>query len=139
MPWEQKTKPLNLTAEEYIGALETDKQKEEARALFPIFERATGEKAVVWGGSGLGFGQYHYKYASGHSGYAAKTGFSPRKGKISLYLFLHEGKLDSYLARLGKHKASVGCVYVSKLSDIDLDVLEETVRLLDEYAAEHYS
>ena len=141
MPWEQKTKPLNLTAEEYIGALETDKQKEEARALFPIFERATGEKAVVWGGSGLGFGQYHYKYASGHSGYAAKTGFSPRKGKISLYLFLHEGKLDSYLARLGKHKASVGCVYVSKLSDIDLDVLEETVResvrLLDEYAAEH--
>ena len=141
MAKEQKTKPLELTAEEYIRTLETDKQKEEARTLIPIFERAAGEPAVVWDGSGFGFGTYHYRYESGHTGFAAKTGFSPRKGKISLYLFMNGGKLDSFLARLGKHKASVGCVYVNKLADIDLGVLEETVResvrLLDEYAAEH--
>ena len=143
MAKEQKTKPLEMTAEEYIRTLETDKQKEEARILIPIFERATGEPAVVWGGSGLGFGTYYYRYESGHAGYAAKAGFSPRKGKITLYLFLYGGKLDGFLARLGKHKASVGCVYVNKLADIDLLVLEETVResvrLLDEYAAEHYA
>ena len=143
MAKEQKTKPLEMTAEEYIGTLETDKQKEEARTLIPIFERATGEPAVVWSGSGFGFGTYHYRYESGHTGFAAKTGFSPRKGKISLYLFMYGGKLDSFLARLGKHKASVGCVYVNKLADIDLGVLEETVRvsvrLLDEYAAEHFA
>ena len=141
MAKEQKTKPLEMTSEEYIGTLETDKQKEEARTLIPIFERAAGEPAVVWSGSGFGFGTYHYRYESGHTGFAAKTGFSPRKGKISLYLFMYGGKLDSFLARLGKHKASVGCVYVNKLADIDLGVLEETVResvrLLDEYAAEH--
>ena len=141
MAKEQKTKPLEMTAEEYIQTLETDKQKEEARTLIPIFERASNEPAVVWGGSGFGFGAYHYRYESGHTGFAAKTGFSPCKGKISLYLFMYGGKLDSFLARLGKHKASVGCVYVNKLSDIDLGVLEETVResvrLLDEYAAEH--
>ena len=143
MAKEQKTKPLELTAEEHIRTLETDKQKEEAGTLIPIFERATGEPAVVWDGSGFGFGTYHYRYESGHTGFAAKTGFSPRKGKISLYLFMYGGRLDGYLKRLGKHKASVGCVYVNKLADIDLGVLEETVRvsvrLLDEYAAEHYT
>ncbi len=143
MAKEQKTKPMDMTADEYIDTLETPKQQEEARTLIPIFERATGEPTVVWGGSGFGYGRYNYRYQSGHAGYAAKTGFSPRKGKVSLYLFMHEGRLDSYLARLGKHKAAVGCVYINKLSDIDLEVLEETVResvrQLDAYAAEHYS
>lgn len=136
MAKQQKTQPLEMSAEDYIAGLETQAQRETARALLPVFERATGERAVVWGGSGLGFG----RYASGHSGFAAKTGFAARKGKTSLYLFLHGGALDSLLARLGRHRAAVGCVYVSRLSDIDLGVLEETVResvrLLDAYALE---
>ncbi len=139
MAAEQKNRPQETPVADYIASLETEAQKEAARALIPVFERATGEKAVVWSGSGLGFGQYRYRYASGHSGFAAKAGFAPRKGKISLYLFLYGGGLDGFLARLGRHKAAVGCVYVNKLCDIDLSVLEETVResvrLLDEYAA----
>ena len=94
MAKEQKTKPLEMTAEEYIQTLETDKQKEEARTLIPIFERASNEPAVVWGGSGFGFGTYHYRYESGHAGYAAKTGFSPRKGRISLYREFDTSKVE---------------------------------------------
>lgn len=140
MAKQQKTQPLEISAEEYILGLETQAQQETARALIPIFERATGEKAVVWGGSGLGFGRYSYRYASGHSGFAAKVGFAARKGKTSLYLFRDGGALDDYLSRLGRHKAAVGCIYVNRLSDIDLEVLEEmvrqSVRLLDDYAKE---
>ncbi len=140
MAKQQKTQPLEMSAEDYIASLETEAQRETARALLPVFERATGKRAVVWGGSGLGFGRYSYRYASGHSGFAAKTGFAARKGRTSLYLFLQGGALDSFLARLGRHRAAVGCVYVNRLSDIDLEVLEETVResvrLLDAYARE---
>ena len=126
--------------ETYIQSLPTPKRQEEARALIPLFERATGETAQLWGGGIIGFGQYHYRYASGHAGYAAKTGFSPRKAALSLYLFLFNEALDPYLARLGKHRKAKGCVYVNKLADIDLAVLEEavgeSVRLLDAYAKE---
>lgn len=128
MPYEQKTKPTTDSVADYIASLPSPRRQEEARELVALFERATNEPAVLWGPSIIGFGQYHYTYASGHSGTAASTGFSPRKAAISLYLFLYDGALDGHLARLGKHKASKGCVYVNKLADIDLSVLEEAVR-----------
>ncbi len=128
MPYEQKTKPTDASVAAYIDSLPSLKRQEEARTLVQLFERATGEQAVLWGPSIIGFGEYSYTYASGHSGTAARTGFSPRKAAISLYLFLYDGALDGHLARLGKHKASKGCVYVNKLADIDLSVLEEAVR-----------
>ena len=143
MAGEQKTKPLEMSPEEYIESLPSEKRRAEARALIPLFERASGEKAQLWGGGIIGFGEYHYRYQSGHSGTAAKTGFSPRKAAISLYLYVYDGALDGHLARLGKHKmAKGGCVYVNKLADIDLSVLEETVkesvRLHDAYIREQY-
>ena len=128
MAYEQKTKVTDQQVEDYIASLPQEKRQKEARILVNLFEEVSGFPARMWGPSIIGFGSYRYQYASGHKGEAARTGFSPRKAAISLYLMLYDGMLDSLLARLGKHKAAKGCVYVNKLADIDLSVLEEAVR-----------
>ncbi len=136
MAYEQVTRETNQPVSDYIASLPTAKRRAEAETLVQLFEEATGYPARMWGPSIIGFGTYRYRYASGHSGEAARVGFSPRKAAISLYLFLYDGALDGILSRLGKHKASKGCVYVNKLEDIDLEVLKEAVaeslRLVDE-------
>ena len=128
MAYEQKTRVTDQAVSDYIFGLPTDKRRAEAETLTALFEEVTGYPAKMWGPSIIGFGAYSYRYASGHSGEAARVGFSPRKAAISLYLFLYDGALDGILSRLGKHKASKGCVYVNKLEDIDLGVLKEAVR-----------
>lgn len=136
MAYEQKTRITDQAVSDYIAGLPTDKRRAEAETLTALFEEVTGYPARMWGPSIIGFGAYRYRYASGHRGEAARVGFSPRKAAISLYLFLYEDALDGILSRLGKHKAAKGCVYVNKLSDIDLNVLREAVweslRLVDE-------
>ena len=128
MAYIQKTMPDVRDVEDYIGSLPAPKRQEEARLLIPLFERITGEKATMWGNSIVGFGAYDYLYASGHSGSAARTGFSCRKAAITFYLFSNVGNFDSHLQKLGKHKAGKGCIYVNKLEDIDLAVLEDLVK-----------
>ena len=87
--------------------------------------RVTGEPAKMWGPSIIGFGQYHYRYDSGHEGDMCLIGFSPRKANLVLYVLPgFEGQADM-LARLGKHKHGKGCLYINKLADVDLAVLEE--------------
>ena len=95
-----------------------------------LFEEASGESAVMWGPSMIGFGQYHYKYESGREGDAAVAGFSPRKGAISLYGIYnsYDETLESLQADLGPVTAGVGCVYVKRLADIDLAALQARVR-----------
>ena len=88
----------------------------------------TGEEAKMWGPSIIGFGKYHYRYASGHEGDAPLAAFSPRKTALTFYFMLPDGKREELLAKLGKHKTGKGCVYVNKLSDIDTAVLKEMIR-----------
>ncbi len=128
MAYGQKTIPTARAAEDYIIGLPTEKQRREAQTLVALHEEATGWPAVMWGPDIIGFGCYHYRYASGHEGEAARVAFSPRKAAVTFYLFLYNGALDGILARLGKHRASKGCVYVNKLEDISLEVLKEAVR-----------
>lgn len=128
MAYQQKTKQTQQQVQDYIDGLPWEKRREETRVLVRLFEEATGHPARMWGESIIGFGRYQYRYASGHSGEAARVGFSPRKAALSLYLFLYEGALDEVLGRLGKHRAAKGCVYVNKLADIDLKVLKEAVQ-----------
>jgi hypothetical protein len=114
----------------YIAAVENDTRRADAEALVEMFCRLTGEPAKMWGPSIIGFGSYHYKYESGHEGESCRTGFSPRKANLVLYL---KGGYDTaegqeVLSRLGKHKPGKGCLYLVKLSDVDLEVLEEMVR-----------
>ncbi|MGA0605731.1 DUF1801 domain-containing protein [Phenylobacterium sp. VNQ135] len=122
---EIKTKPTAMTVDQFIDGLESDRRREEARVIAELMARVTGEPATMWGASIIGFGSYAYRYESGHGGRMCKVGFSPRKAAISLYLTCDAERLSEHLARLGKTTHGKGCIYVKKLSDIDLSVLEE--------------
>jgi hypothetical protein len=130
---ETKTKPTEVTPESFIAAVEHPGKREDGKALDVLFRKVTGESPRMWGPSIVGYGQYHYRYDSGHQGDICRVGFSPRKAKHSLYLMCGSPKEDAQfaplLARLGKHSRGKGCLYVNKLADIDLGVLEEMVAL----------
>jgi hypothetical protein len=124
---ELKTKPNEASVEDFLAKTDDDTRKD-CYTLIGLMEKVTGEKAKMWGPAIVGFGQYHYKYASGHEGDICKVGFSPRKGNLSLYVLAGAEGQSALLAELGKHKAGKGCLYVKKLSDIKLDVLESMIR-----------
>ena len=125
--YELKTKETDNSVIEFIENVENPKKREDAYKLLDIFTETTGLQAKMWGPSIIGFGSYHYKYASGHEGDAPIVGFSPRKAKISLYLTTSEGVREKLLNELGKHTTGKMCVYVNKLADIDVEVLKEFI------------
>jgi hypothetical protein len=125
---EQKTQITKVNPKKYIEALEHKKRREDGLKLLELFNEWTGMKPKMWGPSIIGYGKYHYKYESGHEGYAAQVGFSPRKASLSLYINATHEKNAKHLAKLGKNKTSVSCLYVNKLEDIDLKVLEKMVK-----------
>lgn len=129
---ETKTKPSEISARDYIAALPDDKKRADAQALLALFEQVTGEPATMWGPSMVGFGSYDYVYDSGHSGTAMRTGFAPRKANMVLYLMgsACDGGVDNspLLPKLGKHKTGKACLYVNKLADVDMDVVEALIR-----------
>lgn len=123
---ETKTKATAASVDEFIASVEKPVRRADAVVLREMMERATGEPAIMWGPSIIGFGTYHYRYASGHEGDMCRVGFSPRSANLVLYV----GGFPEYealLARLGKHKTSKACLYINKLADVDLSVLEEIV------------
>ncbi len=125
---ENKTKPTEASVDDFINAVESPKKREDAFTLKKMMEEITGEKATMWGPSIIGFGSCHYKYASGHEGDMPIVGFSPRKAAISFYLLgCFEEDLTPLLARLGKYKKSVACLYANKLSDLDETVLRQLI------------
>jgi len=130
-----KTKPTEISVDGYIDSVEHPGKQADARVLDALFRKVTGEPAKMWGPSIIGYGKYHYRYESGHEGDMCRVGFSPRKAKHSLYIACTcdgpEGaEFSALLARLGKYaQGSGGCLYVNKLADIDLAVLEKTVAL----------
>ena len=113
---------------EFIETVENERKKADAYKLLDIFEEVTGFEAKMWGTSIIGFGKYHYKYASGREGDAPLVGFSPRKANISLYLDYDGEERDKFLEKLGKHRKSKACVYVNKLADIDVEVLKDLIK-----------
>ena len=126
---ENKTKPTKVSAAKYIDALEDPQQKKDCKLLVKMMRAATGERAVMWGPSIVGFGTYHYKYASGREGDFLIVGFAPRKNQISVYLTCDIQKMAPLLEKLGKHKTGKGCLYIKRLADVDLDVLNEMIEL----------
>lgn len=125
MAAEQKTKPTASSVGDFIASVEDPKRRADAQAACALLAEATGEPATMWGPSIIGFGAYHYRYASGHEGDAPLVGFSPRKGNLVFYLSGCEERRGEFLARLGRHKAGKGCVYVNRLADVDAAVLKE--------------
>ena len=132
---ENKTKPTGKAVTDFIDGIDHAGKREDAKAIDAMFRRLTGEEPVMWGPSIIGYGEYHYKYDSGREGDFLRTGFSPRKAKHSFYLmggYCDEAtgkKRDALLEKLGKHATGKSCLYVNKLADIDMQVLEELVQL----------
>lgn len=131
---EAKTQITDVDPVDFIASVEPERKREEAKTLDVIFRRVTGETPKMWGPSIIGYGAYRTTYASGREVHWLRTGFSPRKAKHSLYLMGGYcdpdtgSKHGDALERLGKHSRGKSCLYVNKLADIDLAVLEEMVR-----------
>ena len=133
MAYEAKTKPTDISVAEFIAAVENPVRRADAETVLALLEEISGEPATMWGPSIIGFGKYHYRYDSGHEGDAPRIGFSPRKAQTVLYILGGFEGQDELLARLGKVKTSVACLYVNKLADVDMAVLREiAVRSLAE-------
>lgn len=114
--------------DDVIAAIGHEKKQGEARELDALFRRVTGWKARIWPGSMIGYGSYAYRYESGHSGETLATGFASRKTKHTIYIMPGYGNYGAVLERLGKHTMGKSCLYINKLADVDLTVLEELVR-----------
>lgn len=135
--YELKTKETDHSVIEFIEQVENPRKKADAYRLLDVFTETTGYKAKMWGPSIIGFGSYHYKYQSGHEGNAPLVGFSPRKAKISLY-FAPGDERNELLNRFGKHTTGAACVYINKVADIDVKVLEELILSSIKFLQEKY-
>jgi hypothetical protein len=124
---ENKTKATDASVADYLAAIDDEARRADCEALAALMAKATKQPPRMWGASIVGFGSYHYRYASGREGDTCVVGFSSRKGDISVYGLNAAAGADGLLAKLGKHKAGKGCVYIKRLSDVDLKVLEKLV------------
>ena len=126
---ENKTAPTDVPVDVFLASVEHPVRRRDGETVLRLMREVTGEEPVMWGPSIIGFGSYHYKYASGREGDAAAVGFSPRKANLALYGLTYAPGSAPLLERLGKHKTGAACLYINKLADIDLDVLRELVQL----------
>lgn len=122
-----KTKPTAIPPEAFIASVAHPQRRADGLLLLNFFHRVTGLVPKMWGPSIIGFGRYHYKYDSGREGEHLMTGFSPRKNALALYIMPGYRDLSTELARLGKHKTGKSCLYINKLADVDMAVLEEII------------
>ncbi len=128
-----KTKPTDASVADFINAVENKRRREDALILADLFKQTSGYDPVMWGESIIGYGQYRYKYKSGREGEWMLTGFSPRKAHQVIYLmgcYVDDGfdEQDLLFSKLGKHKMGASCLYINKLSDIDISILEELIK-----------
>ncbi len=122
-----KTKKTNQSVTAFLNAVADEQQCADAFQILKMMKDVTGAQPKMWGPSMIGFGDYHYVYASGHEGDIFRTGFAPRKGAFSLYLTCDLKPLAPLLKKLGKWKMGKGCLYLKKLADVDLDVLRQLI------------
>ncbi len=125
--YELKTKVNDKDVIAFLEKMEDEKKRSDSFELLDLFIKITNAEPKMWGENIIGFGSYQYKYDSGQAGEWFKIGFSPRKAKFSLYVMSGFNKLEDQLERLGKHKVGKSCLYVNKLKDIEISVLEELV------------
>ncbi len=123
-----KTKPTRKSVEAFLGTIEDPARRRECRTIAKIMREVTGTKATMWGPSIVGFGSYHYKYASGREGDFFLTGFSPRKHNLTLYIMSGFTGYTALLRKLGKHSTGKSCLYIKSLAQVDLDVLTELIQ-----------
>jgi len=124
---ELKTKERKASVEKFLNSVKDDQKREDSFKILKIMKQITKAEPKMWGTSMIGFGNYHYKYASGREGDWFLTGFSPRKQNISLYIMTDINKHKELLGKLGKHTTGKGCLYINKLDDVDTKILKELI------------
>jgi hypothetical protein len=126
---ELKTKKNNTSVSAFINSIEDEQKRKDSKAIMKLMKAATGARPKMWGSSIVGYGEYSYKYASGREGDWMAIGFSPRKANLTLYIMDGFKEHQALLAKLGKFKTGKSCLYIKRLSDVDLKVLEKMVAL----------
>jgi hypothetical protein len=122
-----KTRPNDKNVVEFLNAVENETKRKDSFTILDLMQQVTGSDPIMWGDSIIGFGTYHYKYASGREADWFLTGFSPRVQNLTLYIMSGFDEYDDLLGKLGKHSTGKSCLYVKRLENIDLDVLKELV------------
>ena len=122
---QNKTQPNKASVTAFLNAIEDKRKRPDAKKVAAMMRRATGCRAKMWGSSIVGYGKYHYKYASGREGDWALVGFSPRKQNLAVYIMPGFSAYGSLMKKLGKHKTGKSCLYINKLEDVDMEVLRE--------------
>jgi hypothetical protein len=122
-----KTTETELSVTAFINSVTDEKKRADSFKLAEIMEKTTGFAPRMWGPAIVGFGTYHYKYESGHDGNAPLAAFSPRKDAISLYLAAEPERREQFLAGFGKYKTGKSCIYIKKLDDIEIEVLQKMI------------
>ena len=125
---ELKTKRNKGDVDTFLNSVSDKKKRQDSFTVLELMRQVTGEEPEMWGDSIVGFGSYHYKYASGREGDWFVTGFSPRKQNLTLYIMSGFDEYDQLLVKLGKHSTGKSCLYIKKIEDIDINVLEELVK-----------
>ncbi len=125
---ENKTVPTKISVAKFIDSVDHEKRRADAKELLKLFKKVTGQTPVMWGPSIIGYGAYHYVYESGREGDAPNVGFSPRKTSMVLYVMGSIDDDDPLRTKLGKYKTGRACLYVNKLEDVDIGVLEKIIK-----------
>lgn len=134
---DNKTLPTDASVDAFLEAVEPARRRDDARRLLQVMAEVTGETPVLWGDKIVGFGQYHYRYASGREGDWMRVGFSPQTRHTALYLMDCDAeRRDAFLERIGPHRAGAGCVYVTRLDALDEGVLREMIAATYEATAD---
>jgi hypothetical protein len=124
---ELRPKPTKERVDSFLNSLPDEQRRQDCFSLLELMKKVTGGEPKMWGDSIIGFGDYHYKYASGREGDTFKAGFSPRKQNLTVYLNTYLEYHSDLLGQLGKFKAGKGCLYIKSLEDIDLKILENLI------------
>ncbi len=124
-----KTRKNDASVEAFLNSVENDRKREDSFALLEMMQEVTGEEPKMWGDSIVGFGEYHYTYASGRGGDWFLVGFAPRKQNLTLYIMAGFDEYEELLGKLGKHSTGKSCLYIKRLDDVDLTALNELIEL----------
>jgi hypothetical protein len=135
---ELKTKQNTKSVKQFIDSVDDEQKRKDSYILIKMMREITGAEPKMWGPSIVGFGNYHYKYESGHEGDMCIAGFSPRKANLTLYILPGFEKYKSLMQKLGKYKTGKVCLYIKTLNDIDLKVLRELIEIGVEYISKKY-
>jgi hypothetical protein len=135
---EPTTRPTRASVTAFMAAIEDRQMRTDAKKVAAMMRRVTGKRATMWGPGIVGYGRYHYRYASGREGEFMITGFSPRKQALTVYIMPGFSRFDKLMAKLGKYKTGKSCLYIKRLADVDEAVLERLIRESVGYMRKHY-